>query len=181
MGGDLWNKLQQAVKAKNPWAVWVTKVKGHAKQEDVEEGTVREEEKAGNDKADEAADRRSKKEQERLAAAAGLYSRRNAHYQKLVGRIQSFIIKMKNEEKDLRQAREKEQRHLGEKAKPKTNVKDALKYVAEDEMGIFLLAVRPPRRKQAQSDVQHERRKEIRILLSHSEWRTTKMLKGWPA
>ena len=79
--GDLWKKFQQAVKAKKPWAVWVTKVKGHAKQEDVEDGTVREEDKAGNDKADEAADRGSRREQERLAAAAGLYSKRNTRYQ----------------------------------------------------------------------------------------------------
>ena len=81
----------------------MTKVKGHAKQEDVEDGTVREEDKAGNDKADEAAYRGSRREQERLAAAAGLYSRRNTRYQKLVRMIQSFIIKTKNEEKERRE------------------------------------------------------------------------------
>ena len=36
--GDLWKKFQEAFVSKGPWAVWVTKVKWHATDEDVEQG-----------------------------------------------------------------------------------------------------------------------------------------------
>ena len=41
----------------------MTKVKGYAAEQQVVEGLVREEDKQGNDKADEAAERGSRKEQ----------------------------------------------------------------------------------------------------------------------
>ena len=92
--GNLWQAFQKAVKAKNPWAVWVTKVKGLAKDEDVEKGEVEPEDKQINDKADEAAERGSRKEQERLAAAASLYSKRDHAYQKFMRRIHNFLVRV---------------------------------------------------------------------------------------
>ena len=53
----------------------ITKVKGHATEEPVAEGEVEQDDKAAIDKADEAAERGSGKEQENLAIVAGLYSR----------------------------------------------------------------------------------------------------------
>ena len=92
---DLWRKFAESVKAKKPWAVWLTKVKGHATDEQVAEGTVKEEDKQGNEKADEAADRGSKEEQENLAIVAGLYSRRNKKYQQCTGRVQNFLLQIR--------------------------------------------------------------------------------------
>ena len=99
---------KRAIKAKNPWAAWLTKVKGHAKDEDVEAGSVLQEDKEGNDKADEAADRGSKKEQQRIATATGLYSRRNKAYQTFVRQVQNISAQVKQEEARLRTEKQKE-------------------------------------------------------------------------
>ena len=53
--GDLWEIFARAVNARGPWSIAVTKVKGHATAEEVENGKVQEEDKKGNDKADDAA------------------------------------------------------------------------------------------------------------------------------
>ena len=79
--GDLWQGFMRTVKAKGPWAVWLSKVKGHATSEQVETGEVEPADKAGNDEADEAADKGSKDEQEHLEAVAMTYSTRNKAYQ----------------------------------------------------------------------------------------------------
>ena len=55
--GDLWQSIEEAVLAKGPRSVRVTKVKGHATDEMVNEGRVKPEDKAGNDVADKAADK----------------------------------------------------------------------------------------------------------------------------
>ena len=93
--GDLWRKFAEAVKANNPWVVKLIKVRGHATEQQVVEGFVREDDKQGNDNADEAAERGSSKEQEHLAVVAGLYSRRNKKDQQCTRRAQSFLLKIK--------------------------------------------------------------------------------------
>ena len=45
--GDLWKMFQDFVKWKGPWSVWLSKVKGHATQEQVDNGEVRAEDKKG--------------------------------------------------------------------------------------------------------------------------------------
>ena len=52
----MWELFEQLFKQRGPRSVKITKVKGHATQEMVDEGNVRAEDKEGNDKADEAAD-----------------------------------------------------------------------------------------------------------------------------
>ena len=79
--GDLWQGFQKFVIRKCPWAVWVSKVKGHATAEQVEAGVVKAADKEGNDKADTAADRASKDEQRYLAMIANIFSKRNKAYQ----------------------------------------------------------------------------------------------------
>ena len=54
--GDLWHLYYQHVKAKGTNSIAITKVKGHATQAMVDDGTVQPEHKVGNDMADEAAD-----------------------------------------------------------------------------------------------------------------------------
>ena len=58
--GDLWKMFQDFVAWRGPWSVWLSKVKGHATQEQVERGAVKAEDKEGNDLSDEAAGEGSK-------------------------------------------------------------------------------------------------------------------------
>ena len=53
--GDLWEAYWRALRSRGSKSIKVTKVKGHATKEQVEEGKVRIEDKIGNDKADLAA------------------------------------------------------------------------------------------------------------------------------
>lgn len=53
--GDLWELFANIVEERGPHSVTITKVKGHATKEMVEDGKVEEEEKRGNDVSDEAA------------------------------------------------------------------------------------------------------------------------------
>ena len=55
--GDLWIQVERHVKAKNPEAVTFTKQKGHATQQMVDDGKVKEEDKEGNHQSDRAADK----------------------------------------------------------------------------------------------------------------------------
>ena len=55
--GDLWRKFNETIVAKNPEAVKLTKVKGHATSEMVEKKEVSFEDKHGNDQADVAAEK----------------------------------------------------------------------------------------------------------------------------
>ena len=82
--------------AKGAGSVDVSKVKGHATDEAVAEGTVKQRDKDGNDFADTGAAQGSVKAQQRLADLTGLYSYRNEAYRCVVERIQNFILKMKN-------------------------------------------------------------------------------------
>ena len=54
--GDLWDWFARLVQAKGPEAVQLSKVKGHATDEMVNQGKVKKEHKEGNDASDEAAD-----------------------------------------------------------------------------------------------------------------------------
>ena len=107
--GDLWGSIEEAIKEKGPQTVKITKVKGHATDEMVAEGKVREEDKEGNDKADKAADKGAE-ETDNIAAAIGfVYARRHKLYKKLMTRIQTFIIKVKKAQKERRERKKKEE------------------------------------------------------------------------
>ncbi len=54
--GDLWGHFEQAVRAKGCKAIRISKVKGHVKQTQVDEGLFKQTDKDGNDQADHAAD-----------------------------------------------------------------------------------------------------------------------------
>ena len=83
--------------------MWLTKVKGHATDEQVQEGTVPEEQKIGNDFSDEAAGKGSKDEQEELVAVAALYGRRNVKYRECINRVQRLLANVEKDEKELRE------------------------------------------------------------------------------
>ena len=73
----------------------------------VDEGKVAAEEKAGNDKADEAAEMGATTSQGKVKKFAEIYSWRHAAYRKFMARIQQIIVELKKEEKKLRQDDEK--------------------------------------------------------------------------
>ena len=54
--GDLWEVFTELVRTRGPQTVFITKVKGHATQEMVDEGKVQEGDMRGNGMADKAAD-----------------------------------------------------------------------------------------------------------------------------
>ena len=54
--GDLWEVFTDLVRTRGPQTVCITKVKGHATQEMVDEGKVEEEDMRGNSMADKAAE-----------------------------------------------------------------------------------------------------------------------------
>ena len=55
--GDLWQQWWKIVEARTPESIAITKVKGHATDQMVQEGKVRAQDKAGNDEAVSAADK----------------------------------------------------------------------------------------------------------------------------
>ena len=83
------------LQSKGPESVEAKKVKGQAAEEMVSDGRVNAEDKAGNDFADEAANKSSHDDQRRLLSMTKLFSERHVAYQKFMARIQTFVIQMK--------------------------------------------------------------------------------------
>jgi hypothetical protein len=106
--GDLWRSLEEAMIAKGPGAFKVSKVKGHATDEMVSAGKVKEEDKTGNDVSDEAADKGAELTNITAAALGHVYSRRHRSYKVFMERIQKFIITIKKVEDAKRKKKEKE-------------------------------------------------------------------------
>ena len=100
--GDLWENFADLVKQRGPHTVCITKVKGHATTEMVEEGVVAEEDKAGNDGADAAADLGAMESQSQVYKFGALYCRRHKLYRNFMCKIQRFVVGLKKEEKKLR-------------------------------------------------------------------------------
>jgi len=103
------------IRQRGPSSAIITKVKGHATEEMVQQGKVKEEEKRGNDWADTAADEGATNSQGRLQYFGELYSWRHMCYRKLMARMQKFIVELKKEEKKLKQQDEKEKDPFGKK------------------------------------------------------------------
>ncbi len=90
--GDLWEHFFKAVAAKGAHSVRITKVKGHATEEQVAAGEVRSQGKSGNDAADAVADLGVKVHGEDLIKLGGLCRGRRKRYTRLVGNIQQHIV-----------------------------------------------------------------------------------------
>ena len=83
--GDIWKFFAESTLAKGPRAITLTKVKGHASQGMVDEGKVDEEQKKGNDGADEGANKGAEEEQQGLSTVVKNYAR-------FMARIHCYII-----------------------------------------------------------------------------------------
>ena len=92
----------KAVEERGPACTRISKVKGHATQEMVDEGKVQKEDKEGNGQADTGADRGAVTMQKVTLKLADLYSWRHGGYRNLMIRIPRFIVGLQNHDRKLR-------------------------------------------------------------------------------
>ena len=90
--GDLWEVFANIVRRRGPESVTISKVKGHATDEMVEEGRVRLQDKRGNDNADSAADKGATSSQKKVHRHGAMYSTRHLEYRTLMCRIHNYIV-----------------------------------------------------------------------------------------
>ena len=91
---------------KTPKAIAVTKVKGHAAQEQVDDVTVTAQDKEGNEWADEAANKGARDVETPVSEMAATYSKKNGQYKAMMERIHKFIVHMKKAERQMRSRKE---------------------------------------------------------------------------
>ena len=113
--GDLWSKVCAAILAKGSSSIKVTKVKGHATQEDIDQGKSNIHDKNGNDEADTVANLAVANHAPGMVSLTNWYAARHADYTKLVGRVQLFIIGMVRAHRQADEARLKESNPFGGK------------------------------------------------------------------
>ena len=77
------------IAAKGAKSVKVQKTKGHAADDMVAAGQVRDQDKRGNDKADHAAGKGARNEQSSLHSLTEMYAERHAAYKKFMAIIHS--------------------------------------------------------------------------------------------
>ena len=105
----MWKTVWRALLAKNPEAVAITKVKGHATEDMVREGAVREEDRHGNEQSDQAADWGAMNVQEGLPVAPRYLHKRHREYCSLMRRIHTMIVKVLSAVQERRLEEEKKQ------------------------------------------------------------------------
>ena len=98
--GDLWQQFWQLVRARGANTVKVTKVKGHATEQQVEEGKVRTEDKEGNDNADQAADQGVNQHARGLRGMVEWIQQRQKKYIEVMSEIQAMIIEVLKEQEE---------------------------------------------------------------------------------
>ena len=134
--GDLWEVFVDLVRQRGPHTVNITKVKGHATKEMVDQGEVQEKDKQGNDAADVAADFGAIEAQIRVHAMGSIYCSKHKDYRTFMCRVQRFVTGKKKEERLLKQEAEKEKDPFQTGEKKKIIIPKHLRYpmVPEDAM-----------------------------------------------
>ena len=127
--GDLWDAFGKAADAKNPNAIKLTKVKGHATWQMVKDGTVKPDDRFGNDQSDKAADKGVAVEQPHLIRLAKFYAEKHNKYKICMQKLQRFIITTKRADKKLREAKMKQMDPFENKEHSKANIAAKLDYV----------------------------------------------------
>ena len=168
--GDLWMKMEEAVIAKNPKTVKLTKQKGHATEKMVSEGKVREVDREGNHQSDRAAELGITEEQKEVDHLGWKYAARQKAYGRLMARVHEFIIKVRKGQKEKKEEKEKLKNPFGTKDKNKMNVPKSLSYGTEAE-GARDLEIR--KTQQHDEEVEEERPKleQVRCFLTNVKWK----------
>ena len=81
--------------------------------------------------ADAAADEGATNSQGRLQIFAGLYSWRHTSFRRIMAKIQTFLVKLKKEEKEMKKEKEKNEDPFGSKEAQKLCIPTALTYGEE--------------------------------------------------
>ncbi len=90
--GDLWYHFEMAAKAKGPKAIRISKVKGHVKQVQVDDGIYTQRDKDGNDQADHAADLATQMHGADVVSMASILHKRHDRYTAFMKQVAKHII-----------------------------------------------------------------------------------------
>ena len=167
--GDLWEVFADIASQRGPWSVTITKVKGHATQEMVDEGKVDEEEKKSNDGSDEAADLGATESQGRVAKFASLYSWRHQLYRQRMTRVQKYVVGLKKEDRRLREEDEKERDPFEKKEGRKVKVEKQLRY-AETNDEVVQMKMKMIERHWCRDEEETRYTRKVQSFLGKLEW-----------
>ena len=126
--GDVWHAIWRVILAKGPGAIKVSKVKGHATAEDIEEGKATAVDKAGNDVADSLVRNATALHGKGTVGLAYWLEGRHKAYCKMMGEIQQFIIHMLTLDKEERDRRRREANPFDRIVIPKVLLPSMLHY-----------------------------------------------------
>ena len=128
--GDVWQAIWRLILAKGPEAIKVTKVKGHATDEDVREGVATAADKAGNDVADSIVREANALHGKATIDLAHWLEKRHTAYCTMMGEVQQIIIRMLSLDKEERDRRRQETDPFGHTSIPKLLIPISLQYDA---------------------------------------------------
>ena len=94
--GDLWELFWRTIRERSPYSIQISKVKGHATDQQVAEGKVRRTDKIGNDKADEAADEGVEQFTMPTLRLSKLYVKRHIAYSSFVSTLHEHLVFLYN-------------------------------------------------------------------------------------
>lgn len=166
--GDLWQMYWQILLQKNPRAIKHTKVKGHATEEMVRNGTVAERDRVGNEFSDYYANMGTKTAGVKVQAAWH-YNKRQRQYTEIATKIAKTVVQVTQavgEELDKIQKDRKLQEALGMIVTPA--LPRQLKY--PDECDTRQLQWAPCIRKVTDSPHEYQQRCKVANLLSKLKW-----------
>ena len=177
--GDLWSFFAKSTLAKGPQAIRLTKVKGHATQMMVDEGTVEAAHKEGNDGADKGADKGAVEEQQELSSAARTYARRQWKYKKLMARVHLYIIHLRKAMKEKLEALKRQANPFGDKEFVKQLIPSHLEYAdigrPQDTESISTRKIE----EHDETDLEERRQAEkIRCFIDNIRWKSTTEERG---
>ena len=147
----------------------VSKVKGHATDQHVQEGQVRLQDKQGNDAADLAASCGIQAMGSGMVAYMLWVSERYKQYGKLVGQLQKLTAKIAQEDKELRMQKEKELRKDNKLHKRDDRAFGGLLDYGGDQPARKLYFNTPPPNF-AKDGSQHREMEQIAAFLNAQDW-----------
>ena len=168
--GDLWQGFSQSAAEKNPEAIKLTKVKGHATRKMVIDKEVRAEDRFGNNGSDQAADKGVFLQQPYVCKIARFYSEKHKRYKGLMKDVHHFIISTKKAEKELREAKKKEADPFDTKANKAITIPNKLLY--DEGTTTFRCTMRYARMGECSTHKEYEDLKLIANFVSNIEWST---------
>ncbi len=104
--GDLWRVFHEFAKQRGHASIRLSKVQGRATQKQVDEGKVKNEDRRGNDEADETAKKGNKMHGEGLVKVAGWMFERHRRYTAFIKDIHNHIIEGCKIRKEVSEAKE---------------------------------------------------------------------------